>query len=209
MTIHTTAEAVEKPPLKRGRTEKPLFAFRRVYTYADCLEWPEDFRAEIIHGDLFVMATPTPKHQRIAHLLAFHLEMFVQNNPEWQVYPAPLDVRFFPKPDNSDVMVFEPDIAVVHKTVPLGKNSVDGVPDMIIEILSPSTAVYDRNVKLPVYENAGVKEFWLVDASAETVEVNVLENGEYTAATYSRNDTVSLSALPGCAITLDRIFDRK
>jgi Uma2 family endonuclease len=196
----------EKPHVKKPRRYSPVFAFRRIYTYADCLEWPKDFRAEIINGDIFTMPTPTPKHQQIIFNLCILLGAYLKEHPEWRIYPAPLSVRFFAQADNGARTVFEPDIIVVTKDAALGKNSVDHTPEMLVEVLSPSNADYDKKIKFEQYESAGVKEYWIVDGENRTIEVNVLDEGEYTQTVYSDGGTVPVTTLPGCKIPLNEVF---
>jgi Uma2 family endonuclease len=116
------------------------------------------------------------------------------------VYVAPVAVRLFSLPDGSDTTVFEPDVVVIKDT------SIVGVPDMLVEVLSPSTAHYDRTVKYGFYRKAGVKEYWIVDPDEKLVDVFLLWNGGYVKNTYTREETVVLTVFPHCMIDLRAVF---
>jgi Uma2 family endonuclease len=181
------------------------------YTYSDYLEWDEDVRAEIIDGEVFFMPAPLRIHQEIVGKLFFKIYQFLESNKAngglSKVYVAPFAVRLFPKADNTDDTVLEPDIVVVCDPSKLDKYGCTGAPDMVIEILSPSTARVDRIVKRRKYQNAGVREYWLVDPDTKALEVCTL-NGEglYTISTFEDTDTVPISVLEGCAVDLSDLF---
>jgi Uma2 family endonuclease len=178
---------------------------RPYYTYADMLEWDEDFRAEIIDGELYMMATPSRFHQDISGELFGQLRDFLKGKP-CKAYAAPFGVRLFPKPDDSDDTVVEPDIAVICDRSKLDDYGCNGAPDLIVEILSPSTARHDRVLKFRKYLEAGVREYWMVYPDEKTIDVHVLENDQYTTKAYEETDEVPVSVLPGCVITLKDVF---
>ncbi|MDR1786622.1 MAG: Uma2 family endonuclease [Spirochaetaceae bacterium] len=175
------------------------------YTYADVLSWDEDLRAELVGGELFMMSEPTTAHQAVLGEIFVQLHRFLRGKP-CKVFPAPFGVRLFPKADNSDDTVLEPDIVVVCDRSKLDARGCKGAPDLIIEILSPSTALYDRNTKFKKYLAAGVREYWIVDPEFKQVQAFVLDNGRYVASVYDENDEAPVSVLPGCAINLADAF---
>jgi Uma2 family endonuclease len=175
-------------------------------TYADCLAWDESFRAQIIDGEVIEMPSPTIKHQTVSMELCGQLFNFLKKNPIGKLLAAPVDLRLFPRSDLQDTNVFVPDIVVVCDPAILDGRSINGAPDLVIEILSPSTAKYDRGYKFNQYQAAGVKEYWIVSPEEETVIVYTLEDGRYTAAAYKPGDKIALSALPGCEIDLGPVF---
>lgn len=209
MLAQTAIRGAGKPLVKTPRHERGAFAYRRVYTYADCLTWPENFRAEIVNGDVFIMPSPILDHQWIISILTGLIMLFCKKHPQWRVYPAPLDVRFYAKPDNSDTFVFQPDVVVVKTEAVRGKRCVEYVPEMLIEVLSPSNISYDKKVKFEHYESAGVKEYWIVDSENKTIEVNVLEDGEYATAVYNAGETIPATVLDGLTINLDDVFTQE
>jgi Uma2 family endonuclease len=112
-------------------------------------------------------------------------------------------VRFRPQPGGRDMTVLEPDVVVVKNTSIVRENGIAGVPDMLAEILSPSTAQYDRTIKYELYERAGVKEYWIVDTDKKIAEVFILHDGLYTEKkTYREHETAALTVLPDCKIDL-------
>jgi Uma2 family endonuclease len=152
------------------------------------------------------MPSPTIKHQRISRELFLQIGIFLKGNPVGEVLDAPVDLRLFPRSDLQDTNVFVPDIVVVCDPAILDGRSINGAPDLVIEILSPSTAKYDRGYKFNQYLAAGVKEYWIVSPEEETVIVYTLDEGRYTAAAYKPGDKVALSALPGCEVDLGPVF---
>jgi Uma2 family endonuclease len=122
------------------------------------------------------------------------------------VYPGPFGVRLFPKKDQSDNTVFEPDIVVICDPAKLDNRGCNGPPDLVIEILSPSTARFDQVYKLRKYEKAEVREDWIVDPEIKYVQTFILENGRYVAPAYDETEKVSVSVLEGCEIDLRAVF---
>lgn len=179
------------------------------YTFADCLTWEESERIEIIGGEAFMMAPPSRAHQEISGALFAQLYNFLEGK-KCQVYAAPFAVRLFERdgetPEDVDTMV-EPDISVVCDGDKLDNHGCKGAPDLVIEILSPSTRRHDRLVKLDLYQRAGVREYWLVNPEETTVQVMVLTNGYLLpAADYGREDVARVNVLDGCFIDLGKVF---
>lgn len=183
---------------------------KKYYTYTDILSFGEDVRAEIINGELYMMASPTPYHQYIAASLTAQIFDFLSDKP-CNVYPAPIDVRLFE--DNNDTpedidTVVVPDIIVVCDKDKIDKRGCKGAPDMIIEILSPSTARRDNFVKLNLYSRAKVREYWIVDPQNNIVNVCLPdENGRLILSeAYTKENKAKISVLPGCKIDLSKVL---
>jgi Uma2 family endonuclease len=181
----------------------PLAKEQPHYTYRDYLEWDDDGRYEIIDGESYMLAAPSRIHQEISGNLYYALRSFLEGK-SCKVYAAPFSVRLFPAEDGSDDTVVEPDITVVCDSSKLDDRGCKGPPDMIIEIVSPSTARYDRIVKFGKYREAGVREYWIADPEERAIFAYTLKNGEYTAAVYE--DAAPVSVLPGCEIDLGSVF---
>jgi Uma2 family endonuclease len=175
------------------------------YTYADYLGWDENIRAEIIDGDIFMMAPPLRLHQEISRNLVLIIGNFLEGKP-CKVYAAPFGVRLFPKKDESDDTVLEPDIVVICDRSKLDDRGCNGPPDLIIEILSPSTAQRDMLIKFRIYLQAGVREYWIVDPEAKTIHACVLQDNEYRVSVYTDSQTAPVTTLPGCGINLKAVF---
>ena len=131
------------------------------YTLADALTWDEQDRIELIDGAPVMMAPPSRAHQRISMELSRQLANYLEGK-RCQVYPAPFAVRLFEqagdRPQDVDTLV-EPDISVVCDRNKLDDMGCKGAPDLIVEILSPSTQRHDRLVKYNLYQRAGVREY--------------------------------------------------
>jgi len=184
------------------------------YTYADYAGWDDEKRYELIDGFVYMMSSPSEAHQTISLELSRQLGNFLRGNP-CKAFVAPFDVCLFGKGD-SDTTVVQPDLLIVCDKSKLDGRRCNGAPDMVVEILSPSTASKDRLLKFKKYLEAGVKEYWIVDPAYMTVTVNILSDGVYTGQMYGIIDedgkTIEDSELPvhildGCVIKLNDIFD--
>jgi len=188
------------------------------YTYADYKMWDDKARYELIDGVPYIggkqftgvpgtvtMMTPPParKHQGISMELSRQISNFLHCKP-CMVYAAPFAVRLNAKGDDDTVV--EPDIVVVCDNSKLSDKGCDGAPDMVIEILSPSTARLDRIVKFNKYLGVGVREYWIVDPDEKAVSVHVLKDGEYFTTIYVENDTIPVAVLGGCQINMQDVF---
>ncbi|MDR1863595.1 MAG: Uma2 family endonuclease, partial [Treponema sp.] len=120
------------------------------FTYADYLEWEGSERYELINGEAFLMASPSVEHQAILGEIARQIANFLVGKP-CRVFMAPLDVRLFPREDKSDNTVVQPDILVVCDKSKLSKGSVDGPPDLVMEIVSPSNTQKLMFLKFQTY----------------------------------------------------------
>jgi len=188
--------------------------FNKQYTYADYLTWQFNERVELIKGWLYKM-TPAPKrkHQQISAEVEFLLMGFIKKeNLDCNVYYAPFDVRLIKsKTKSSEIYsVVQPDICVVCDKSKLDEYGCLGAPDMIIEILSPSTSKKDYNEKFHLYEENGVKEYWIINPDAESVEVFVLENEKYfSRGVYSKLDGsthVDVQIFDNLSMSLQEMF---
>jgi Uma2 family endonuclease len=148
------------------------------WTYEDYLRLPDDGnRYEVIRGVLYVTPAPNFKHQFSVVKLVSALDRFVSERDLGIVLAAPFDVLLpagIASPVEPDVMVF-----LTGNTPQEDDKNFQGVPDLVVEVLSPRTRSRDRKVKLEAYEDAGIPEYWMADPSARTVVVHVLHNGRY------------------------------
>lgn len=178
-----------------------------LYTFADCLTWEE--HAEIIDGNIVMMAPPSRIHQEISGELFRQLANYLEGK-KCRVYAAPFAVRLFEKDSDTpqDVRtVVEPDLSVVCDRSKLDEHGCKGAPDLVIEILSSSTRRHDRLVKLRLYQRAGVREYWIVDPETRSVMVFLLENGFLRLhEDYGREDVAKVSVLEGCFVELAKVF---
>ena len=177
------------------------------YTYADYLKWEGLHRYQLINGEAFMMASPSVAHQSIVRELLVQFSIWLRGKP-CQVFAAPLDVRLFPEEDNSDNTVVQPDLLVVCDNKKLGKGSVNGAPDLVIEIVSPSNTHSQLFHKFQYYLEAKVREYWVVDPEEKKILVHIYENGRYISAIYKENSRIPATILPGLEIDLDDLWAR-
>ena len=184
----------------------PAVKLEQRYTYADYLKWDDGERWEIIYGRPYLMApAPTLGHQGASGELHLQLGNFLKGK-KCRVFYAPFDVRLFPKCDDSDDTIVQPDIVVVCDRSKLGRRGCVGAPDMVIEILSPSNARHDILLKFHLYQKAGVREYWIVDPEMKIVSAHILKDGEYVVTTYGNEDSAPVHVLEGLSIDLSEVF---
>lgn len=186
-----------------------LPAKKERYTFADCLTWGENERIEIINGEAVMMAPPTRAHQKISGEIFRQIANYLEGK-KCEVYPAPFAVRLFEQDgdtlDEVDTMV-EPDLSIVCDKSKLDDHGCKGAPDMVVEVLSPSTQRHDRLVKLGLYQRAGVREYWIVDPGNKTVQVLTLTNGLLLPQeVYERDGVAKVNVLDGCFVELSKVF---
>ncbi|MFN3533288.1 MAG: Uma2 family endonuclease [Candidatus Brocadia sp.] len=172
------------------------------YNYQDYLQLPEDKRYEIIDGDLFMVPSPNERHQHILSNIFYILFDYVRKNKLGTVYCAPFDILF------SEEDIVQPDIIFVsnkNKKI-ITKDNIKGAPDLLVEILSPSTSKRDIGIKKKLYARHGVREYWIVDPEHETVEVFLLRDKEYEGKRHSIKDSISPTVIKGLNIETKEIF---
>ena len=180
------------------------------YTYTDYLTWPEHERWEIIDGVPFMQSAPKWEHQSISSELHRQISNYLLDKP-CRVFASPFDLCLVEDNENDDDIsnVVQPDIVVVCDETKLRKTGYFGVPTLIIEISSPSTAIQDRVVKFNRYEKAGVKEYWIVEPDGKYINVFTLqENKRYgRPEAYIEEDKVNITVFPDFTVDLRLVFD--
>lgn len=157
-------------------------------TVNDIYALPDGQRAELIDGQMYMMAPPMRVHQRLVHQLEKVIGNYIDaKHGSCEVYPAPFAV-FLNADDRNYV---EPDISVVCDREKLNEKGCSGAPDWIIEITSPSTSRLDYGIKLFKYRTAGVREYWIVNPETRTVNVYDFEHEEGTNQ-FSFDSTISV-----------------
>lgn len=179
------------------------------HTYADYLTWSATYGNEIIDGIAYVREPPAPSrlHQDIVGELHRQIANSLQGKRA-RVYAAPFDVCL-PKRGGADDQidtVIQPDVIIVCELHKLDDRGMRGAPDWIAEVLSPSTAVYDRTIKLSVYERAGVPEVWLINPIDRTVTIYRIAAGQYSPpAVLDLRGQTAITAVPGLTIDWDHL----
>jgi Uma2 family endonuclease len=185
----------------------------RLYTYADYLSWIDDKRRELIDGVVYdLLSAPTRWHASITMNLSSIVGWFIKERKgKCKIYHAPFDVRF-PKngktADDEIYTVVQPDICVICDPKKLDDKGCIGAPDLIVEVQSPSTAQRDLKEKFDLYEEAGVKEYWVVFPRVKGLTVFLLqEDGKFDkGTTYEFTGKVPVSIFKGLEIDLEELF---
>lgn len=173
-----------------------------IYTTEDIYALPEGQRAELIDGDMYMMAPPNRLHQEISFSLSRKIANYIDSkNGPCKVYPAPFAV--FLNEENTNYV--EPDISVICDQSKLTDQGCNGAPDWIIEIVSPSSTRMDYFIKLFKYRTAGVREYWIVNPMKKTVQTYSFE-GEEDSNQYSFQDDIQSTIYKELTINIDRLL---
>ncbi len=186
------------------------------YSFADYLTWDGGKRYEIFDGMVMeLLPSPTSKHQSVSGNLYGFYWNFLKDKKNCKVLYAPIDVRLPVKPDAiTDDQIFtvvQPDIIVVCDPEKLDEKGCIGAPDLVVEVLSPSTAKNDLKDKYLLYEQAGVREYWVVHPLDEllTVFKNNVDGKLAFDKIYTYDDQVKVGIFDGLIIDLKEVFERK
>lgn len=188
----------------RAREAAPRYGSDSVLlTYDDYCRMPAGLRYELVEGDMRMVPSPGTYHQEVSLRLKLELIAWVKTHDLGKVYDAPLDVVL------SEHNVVQPDILYVSRDR-LGiikQANIWGAPDLVIEILSPSTSEWDRMTKRRAYAKFGVQEMWIVDPEGKSIEVAARQGNDLvTLQVYSRRATLVSPLLPGFTLELDVLF---
>ncbi len=190
---------VNEPDIEYGR-----------YSYADYLNWDFDVMVELIKGKIFKQAAAAPKrnHQRISVVVTTELYIFLKGKT-CRVYEAPFDVRLPVKSKrNEDIdTVVQPDICVICDPAKLDDAGCIGAPDLIVEILSPGNNRKELRNKYEVYEESGVREYWIIHPDEQTVLIYTLKEGKYQPSRlFTSGDIVESNCIEGFKLDLEEVF---
>jgi len=176
---------------------------KKQYTYEDYEKLPEGAPYQLIGGELIMTPSPIPYHQIVKHNIEFELSTFVRAKKLGMVLDAPLDVCL------SETETYQPDIIFIsnERMNIIGEKKIEAAPDLVIEILSESTAYYDLRHKKRVYEKSGVKEYWIVDPMEKSIEVYENVNGEFKIFSQAmEKGKVNSKLLEGFVVELEKVF---
>lgn len=174
------------------------------FTYRDYVRWPDDERWEIIGGEAYSMTpAPTIRHQKISLYLSTQFGNFFKGKG-CEPFSAPTDVVF----DEQNIV--QPDLLVVCDKEKITEKNIQGAPDLVVEILSPSTASKDKREKKALYERFGVREYLIVYPTEEFMERFVFADGRYDAAeVFAWDETLPLAIYPELVLNLREVFDKQ
>lgn len=173
--------------------------------YLSAVAEHDTLRIEYLNGDIVMTPARSPHHQIIVTNLLLLLGQYAMQNGLGLVLPAPLDVVL-----SKEAQIAQPDLIFIAKArAPklVTRAAITGAPDLVLEIISPSTARADRKIKPPLYAKHGVAEFWLVDPEDQSVEVFVLDGDSYRmSGVYLAGDTIKVGRFADAQIAIDSIF---
>jgi Uma2 family endonuclease len=176
---------------------------KTVWTYAEYCVLPQDFnRHEIIEGDHVVTPSPTTRHQGVLAKLTSLLIVHVETHGLGVVLPAPMDVLL------ARTSVVQPDLLFVsrERLSIIKEANIQGAPDLVVEVLSPSTAAIDRGGKMALYARYGVPHYWILDARHLSLETYEIREGEYELTSqFKKDDPVKVRLFPDLAISLAQL----
>src|SRR5690606_11024800 len=180
------------------------------YTYADYLQWRFLERLELLRGKIFQMSGPNTRHQIISGRFFVGLYNHLEKQ-KCQVFSAPFDVRLPVRNrlrDDEITTVVQPDICVICDESKLDDRGCCGAPDLVVEILSPGNSKKELRLKYEIYEEAGVREYWIVNVAEENVVVHVLSAlSKFEGVNmHAGRDVIRSSAIPGFALDVERLF---
>ncbi|AWG20883.1 restriction endonuclease [Flavobacterium faecale] len=177
------------------------------YTYSDYLLWQFSERVELIRGFIKKMSpAPSRNHQTISQNLNWKIYGFFQNHP-CSVYVAPFDVRLPIQSAKKDTTIVQPDLCIICEESKLDDRGCNGAPDLIVEILSPNNSKHDLHTKFNLYQESGVKEYWLVEPEERMVLVYTLKNGEYIGLKpFTEGELIKSPLFPDMNIAVEEVF---
>jgi len=178
------------------------------YSYADYLRWDFEEIVELIKGKVFKKAAaPNRKHQEVSMNLSRTLGGFLKGH-KCKVYAAPFDVRLSKDPDFKKIdSVIQPDISVICDPSKLDDKGCFGAPDLIVEILSPSNSRVELQNKFELYEEFGVREYWIIHPVECSLLIYTLVGGKYQASRlFTSGDKIRSTVLPGFELDLEEVF---
>ena len=172
------------------------------YTLEDYYALPDDRRVELIDGVIYDMTSPIQIHQAILGRLHYEFVECVDRHPECELFLAPSDVRL----DNDNRTMVQPDLFIVCGRTDQDFRRLNGAPDFVCEILSPSNRSYDMLLKYNKYKNAGVREYWIIDPDRLQVIVHIFDK-ETPPRIYTFHDVIPVGISGGeCSIDFEKIF---
>lgn len=192
--------------------EEPIVSYNQLnpqgeYTYWDYLKWQFEERVELIRGKIFKMSPgPNTLHQRVSFKIGLALGNFFQGKT-CSIFVAPYDVRLPIPSAKKDTTVVQPDLCIICDESKIDERGCNGAPDLVVEILSPGNSKHEMDTKFKLYEESGVKEYWIVQPSEKTILVYVLQNEKYIGlAPCTEGNQIQSMLFPFLQFEIDNIF---
>lgn len=191
--------------------EEPSSEYNSNYTYADYLRWKIEERIELFKGMILKLSAPNRVHQSISSHLHIKIGSFLLNK-KCQIFSAPFDVRLpiqNKKKDHEIITVVQPDLCVICDLTKLDDRGCCGAPDLVIEILSPGNSSKEVRLKYNIYEEAEVKEYWLINPTEQNlIAYSLDENKKFSGGKmYANGDLLHSTSINGLEINISNIFE--
>ncbi|MCD8396814.1 MAG: Uma2 family endonuclease [Lachnospiraceae bacterium] len=202
--LYVLRETVSEKDMVKEASLKYALKCQGEYTLEDYYALPDDQRVELIDGVIYDMAAPNMAHQTAVTAMTVQLNNYINSRGgRCLAYPSPVDVQL----NCDDRTMVQPDVLVVCDRDKIIKRCVYGAPDLVVEILSPSSERKDLTIKLAKYIGAGVREYWVIDLRLEKVIVYDIEH-ECRTAIYGMNQHIPVQIFDGdCQISFDGIME--
>lgn len=178
----------------------------KLLTYEDYVKLtpPDSGNFELLNGRIFFMASPKPSHQEISSLLNTYLGIYIISNKLGKLFAAPMDVVF------SEHDTFQPDLLFITKERLniIGENKIEGTPDLVVEILSPSNDSNEMSYKKHIYESTGVKEYWLINVEKQTLTLyKQIDNELRWQKDIQKNEVLKSEVIKDFELDLNKIYE--
>ncbi|WP_394995277.1 Uma2 family endonuclease [Emticicia sp.] len=178
----------------------------KLLTYEDYVKLtpPDSGNFELLNGRIFFMASPKPSHQEISSLLNTYLGIYIISNKLGKLFAAPMDVVF------SEHDTFQPDLLFITKERLniIGENKIEGTPDLVVEILSPSNDNNEMSYKKHIYESTGVKEYWLINVEKQTLTLyKQIDNELRWQKDIQKNEVLKSEVIKDFELDLSKIYE--
>lgn len=202
------APTLETKAINEPVAEYAMLDLDRLYTYWDYLKWSFLDRVELIKGKVVKMCpAPSRNHQLVVRVVNRYFDQYFLGKPCGLFY-APFDVRLSVPGAKKDSTVVQPDLTVICDLSKIDEKGCFGVPDILVEILSPGNSHHDMNVKFKLYESSGVKEYWIIQPQGRSILIYVLENNKYVGLPPFTEGTEACGRLfPKLVLPVDAVFE--
>lgn len=176
------------------------------FTYEDYLSFPDDGkRHELIEGEHTMSLAPNIKHQNLSGELFFAIQQYLEKNPIGRVFHAPIDVVL------NELNVVQPDLVFISnaKSNLITEANIQGAPDLLVEILSPSTRKTDEVIKRKLYDRFGVTEYWVVDPELDAIKIyrrDATSFARVAELSLEQQDDLTTPLLSGWVLSLQKLF---
>ncbi|MDA8334059.1 MAG: Uma2 family endonuclease [Peptococcaceae bacterium] len=183
-----------------------VLSYRKKATYEDYAKLPEGAPYQLIGGELVLSPAPETRHQRTKRKLVAKMSVYVEEHDLGEVFDAPTDVYF------NDEETYQPDVLFIpwDRGEIVEKGMINGAPDLVVEVLSPSTAKDDLTTKFTTYERYGVKEYWVINPKDNSVKVYLRNEGRLALGqVVCGHGLIQSKVLSGFAVEAEYLFRRR